>query len=302
MKSAQARHPPGRATWPQSPARLTATFWGIRGSYPVSHSDFARFGGNTACVEIRQGDRLFIVDAGSGIIDLGSKIAREGVKSVDILLSHLHHDHILGLGFFEPLFLSDTRVTLYCGNLHGESAEHALGVFFQPPLFPIPINEFAADLRYVGFKAGETLHFEDGASVRTCPLNHPGGACGYRFDHEGRSVCYISDMEHTQDGPSSDLVRFTQGADLAIYDGMFTPDEYDRYRGWGHSTWAAGISLCRTAGARALALFHHHPRRTDAELQAIEEEIARALPGSFCAREQHSAAYSTESPVTMIGS
>jgi phosphoribosyl 1,2-cyclic phosphodiesterase len=302
MRSAPARRRVGRATWLQEPSHLTTTFWGTRGSYPVSHTDFARFGGNTACVEVRLDDRLFIVDAGSGIIDLGSKVAREGVRSVDILLSHLHHDHILGLGFFEPLFLSGTRVTLYCGNLQGHSAEDPLGVFFRPPLFPIPINELAADLRYVGFEAGETLTFEDGISVRTCPLNHPGGACGYRFDHDGRSVCYLSDMEHTDDGPPAELVRFVADADLAIYDGMFTQDEYDRYRGWGHSTWNAGVALCRQAGARSLALFHHHPRRTDAELEAIEHELARALPGSFCAREQHSAAYSTESPVKMIRS
>lgn len=215
---------------------IGAHFWGTRGSYAVSDRHFTRYGGNTACVEVRLGERLFIIDAGSGIIDLGSEIAREGVTRIDILLSHLHHDHILGLGFFEPLFKQGTTVTLHCGNLEGDSGREVLSTLFRPPLFPIPLSELAADLRFVGFRAGETLSFPDGTTVRTCPLNHPGGACGYRFDHQGHSLCYLSDMEHTEGGPPTELLDFVGGADLVIYDGMFTADEYERYRGWGHST------------------------------------------------------------------
>jgi phosphoribosyl 1,2-cyclic phosphodiesterase len=296
------RHRSGRSAWLRKPSHLTAQFWGTRGSYPVSDRRVARYGGNTACVEVRLGERLFIIDAGSGIVDLGTKVAQEGITSVDILLSHLHHDHILGLGFFEPLFKAGTRVTIHCGHLGGQSAEEPLNLFFKPPLFPIPIQEIAADLRHVGFTAGETLLFEDGISIRTCPLNHPGGACGYRFDHEDRSLCYLSDMEHTADGPPPGLVSFVRDSDLVIYDGMFTEAEYDRFRGWGHSTWNAGIQLCQEADARALALFHHHPRRTDVELDEIERKMKRILPGSFCAREQHAAAYSTESHVGMMES
>lgn len=302
MKSAGKRQMADRPAWLRKPSPLKVQFWGTRGSYPVSDRRVARYGGNTACVEVRLGRRLVIIDAGTGLIDLGAMVAQEGVTSVDILLSHLHHDHILGLGFFEPLFKAGVRVTLYCGHLDGQTAEEALGVFFRPPLFPIPIQEIAADLRHVGFRAGETLDLGDGLAVRTCPLNHPGGACGYRFDHGGSSLCYLSDMEHTADGPTPQLVSFVRDADLVIYDGMFTEDEYDRHRGWGHSTWNAGLRLCHEAGAQALALFHHHPRRTDAELDEIEREIAAVLPGSFCAREQHAAAYSTESHVGMIGS
>lgn len=300
MKSAGMRQRSGRATWLRKPSHLTARFWGTRGSYPVSDRRMARYGGNTACVEIRLGDRLFIIDAGSGIVDLGTKVAREGITSVDILLSHLHHDHILGLGFFEPLFRAGTTVTLHCGHLGGQSAEEALGLFFQPPLFPIQIQDIAADLRHVGFKAGETLRFEDGISVHTTPLNHPGGACGYRFDYEDRSLCYLSDMEHDGDTPSAGLVSFIRDADLVIYDGMFTEAEYESHRGWGHSTWNAGLRLCQEGDAQALALFHHHPRRTDAEIDQIEREMKAILPGSFCAREQHAAQYSTESPIVMI--
>lgn len=175
-------------------------------------------------------------------------------------------------------------------------------MFFQPPLFPIPIQAIAGDLRHVGFRAGDTLSFEDGTTVRTCPLNHPGGATGYRFDHAGHSLCYLSDMEHTADGPTAQLLSFVRDADLVVYDGMFTEIEYDQHRGWGHSTWTAGVRLCREAGARALGLFHHHPRRTDAELDEIERQLRAELPGSFCAREQRTAAYSTKSHVGMMGS
>ena len=95
-------------------------------------------------------------------------------------------------------------------------------------------------------------------------------------------------------------MNFVSGADLVIYDGMFTEEEYDHYRGWGHSTWNAGVALCREAGAKSLALFHHHPRRTDVDLDLIEAELALALPGSFCAREQHSTTYATDAHVGMI--
>lgn len=262
---------------------ITVRFWGVRGSYPVPDPRFLRYGGNTSCVEVRIGGRLFVLDAGSGLIGLGQMLDHTG--PIDLLLSHLHHDHVTGLAFFEPLFKPETRLRVHCGNLGGESAREALDRMFAEPLFPLKLDQLSGGIEHVGFEAGETLTFEDGIEVRTCPLVHPGGATGYRFDHGGRSLCYVSDVEHGDNGPSPSLVAFVQGADLVIYDTTYTAQEYHRHRGWGHSTWEAGVALCKAAGARSLAAFHHHPFRDDAALDAIDAELAAALPGSFAARE-----------------
>jgi phosphoribosyl 1,2-cyclic phosphodiesterase len=208
-------------------------------------------------------------------------------KQIDLLFSHLHLDHIVGLPFFKPVMYGrDVTVRTWCGNLDGESAQASLDRVFAPPLFPLKLDQFPGYFEHHGFRAGETLRFEDGLSVRTCPLNHPSGATGYRFDHAGRAICYVSDIEHDDsDWPPRNLLDFVAGADLVIYDGMFAENEYDRCRGWGHSTWEKGVELCNAGGAKAMALFHLHPLHDDARLRQTETELKAVLPGSFVARQ-----------------
>ncbi len=270
-----------------SVGNLTVRFWGARGSFPATGTEFARFGGNTSCVEIRLGDRMFIVDAGSGFIKAGDALMGNVPSRIDILFSHLHHDHVSGFPFFAPALAGHCGIRTYCGNLGGESAQNALDAMFSPPLFPVTLAAFPTRFEHFGFKAGETLRFGD-AEIATCPLFHPGGATGYRFDHGGRRVCYISDIEHTDPWPASHLVRFCKGADLVIYDSMYTTAEYAMFKGWGHSTWNAGLALCKAAGVSRMAAFHHYPLHNDNDLDAIEAEIAAASPGSFVAREGQS--------------
>lgn len=271
----------------ESPDELQIRFWGTRGSTCASGPQFVEFGGHTPCVEIRCGERLFIVDAGTGISALGLELGPSAPKAVDILFSHLHLDHIGGLPFFKPALLSQERVIrTYCGTLDGESAMAALERLFSPPLFPIRLGQLPARFEHVGFKSGETLTFDDGARVETHSLNHPGGATGYRFSHRGRSVCYISDVEHSEPWPDPDLARFVRNADLMIFDGMFSEMEYPSCRGWGHSTWEKGVELARMAGVKALAIFHLYPGHDDAFLKAAEAELKAAMPTAFIARER----------------
>ena len=266
---------------------LSIHFWGTRGSLPVPGPTTLMFGGNTCCVEIRLGSRLFLVDAGSGFEAAGRAISAMGPEAgrVDLLLSHLHHDHVAGLPFFSPILRDQGQLRIFCGNQNGASAKAALDHMFAPPLFPVTLDLLPGRIEHVGFRAGETLSCEDGIAVATCPLRHPGGATAYRFDHAGRRVCYVSDMEHLDTGPDPEVVALCRDADLVIYDAMFTEAELSRCRGWGHSTWNAGVSLCRAAGARALAAYHHHKGHDDDALTTIEAELAEALPGSFVARE-----------------
>ncbi len=275
-----------RSNKPDEPdAALTVRFWGTRGSIPVPGAGTVVYGGNTCCVEVRVGKRLFIVDAGSGFEPCGKALVGRVPERVDLLLSHLHHDHILGLPFFGPGLLGQCALRIHCGNLGGDSAEKAFDACFAPPLFPIRLGDLPPPIDHVGFRAGETLVFDDGVSVATCPLRHPGGATGFRFDNGGRSVCYVSDIEHGEMGPDPDVVRFCTGADLVIYDAMFTEEQFSRCVGWGHSTWQAGVALCRAAGARALAAYHHHKHHSDADLDRIHADLGAAFPGSFVARE-----------------
>lgn len=266
---------------------LQVRFWGTRGSTPVSGPEFREFGGHTPCVEIRCGDRLVIIDAGTGISALGSALGTTLPDQVDILLSHLHLDHVAGLPFFKPAVLAGSRVIrTYCGILEGESAEEPLTRLFSPPIFPITLDQLPARFEHHGFKSGEPLVLPDGLTVATHPLNHPGGATGFRLEHRGRSVCYISDIEHTEPWPDPALADFVRSSDLVIYDGMFSEAEYPRCRGWGHSTREKGVDLCRAAGAKALAVFHLYPGHDDAALKAAEAEMQRVMPTAFMARDR----------------
>jgi phosphoribosyl 1,2-cyclic phosphodiesterase len=268
---------------------LRIRFWGTRGSTCASGPQFVEFGGHTACVEIRCGERLFIVDAGTGIAALGAELGPTAPETIDILFSHLHLDHVGGLPFFKPALLSRTRVIrTYCGNLDGDSAMAPLERLFSPPLFPVRLGQLPAQFEHTGFRAGETLTFEDGAIVQTHSLNHPGGATGYRFSHGGRSVCYISDLEHSEPWPDPDLMAFVRNTDLMIYDGMFSENEYPNCRGWGHSTWHKGVELAQAAGVKALAIFHLYPGHDDASIKAAEAEMQVLMPTAFVARERQS--------------
>lgn len=270
---------------------LTVRFWGVRGSVSVSGRRFMEFGGHTPCVEVRCGSRLFIVDAGTGLAALGEALGEAAPAEADLLLSHLHLDHIGGLPFFKPLHRRGHTLRIHCGNLGGASAEAALDRVFSPPTFPIRLGELPGQVEHVGFRAGETLAFPDGTVVETLLMPHPGGSTGYRFSHRGRSVCYISDIEHTDPWPGDEIVAFVRGADLAIYDGMFTEAEYPACRGWGHSTWEKGVALARAAGLGALAVFHLHPAHDDAALARIEADLRAAMPEAFLAREGASLAF-----------
>ncbi|MBM6593843.1 MBL fold metallo-hydrolase [Microvirga pudoricolor] len=268
---------------------LQICFWGTRGSTPVSGAAFCEFGGHTPCVEVRCGERLFIVDAGTGLSSLGEAWGDELPDNVDILLSHLHLDHVGGFPFFKPAVLNKDRVIhTWCGHLNGASAEEGLDRLFSPPIFPINLERLPARFRHHGFKAGETLTFRDGTTVETHLLNHPGGATGFRFRHGGRSVCYISDIEHTTPWPDPALVAFVRGADLIIFDGMFTEREYSHCQGWGHSTWQKGVELCQGADVGALAIFHLYPGHNDAYLRKLEAEMQAVMPTAFVARERQS--------------
>ena len=274
---------------------LVLRFWGVRGSTPVSGPEYVEFGGNTPCLEIRLGERMFVIDAGSGIGAFGRAYQGSLPQDIDILFSHLHTDHTAGLPFFKPAVFDETRtINTYCGNLDGQDAGEAIDRMFSPPLFPITLDKLLCKLKHHGFKAGETLRFPGGIRIDTILLNHPQGSVGYRFEHAGKRLCVISDIEHTDPWPDPELARFVEGADLMVYDGMFTEGEYCRCAGWGHSTWQKGVELAKAAGVKALAIIHLHPAHTDAQLRQVEADMQAVMPTAFIARERQTIAVGVE--------
>ena len=259
-------------------------FWGVRGSIACSGPRTVRYGGNTSCIEVRCGERLLIFDGGTGLRYLGHTL--KGAVDADLYLTHTHFDHVCGLPFFKPFFDPKNRWRLWAGHLaEGMTLRRVLGEFMMSPLFPVPPQVFRARMEYREFKAGETLNAGSDVAVRTATLNHPDGATGYRIEYGGRSLCYLTDTEHVPGAPDRNILELIAGADLVIYDSMYTDVEYNTYVGWGHSTWQEGVRLCRAAGAKRLAVFHHDPEHDDDLLDGIAREVEKELPGSFVARD-----------------
>lgn len=266
------------------------TCWGVRGSLPVPGPCTALYGGNTTCFEVEvpiaeSGEaRRFIVDAGSGLHGLGRSRDWSGVRRVDLLLTHLHHDHLIGLPFFHAMFTPGLELHVWCGHLGGATARAGLRRMFSPPLFPVELDVFPATLRFHGFRAGETLSIE-GAPVRTALLDHPSGSTGYRFDGAGGSLAIVTDIEHKAGGPDRDVVALCRGADTLLYDSMLEEADYGRCKGWGHSTVAAGVALAKAAGVRRLVGCHHAPEHDDAAMADRERRLQAAWPEALMARE-----------------
>jgi phosphoribosyl 1,2-cyclic phosphodiesterase len=267
--------------------QFTVRFWGVRGSIACSGPRTARYGGNTSSLEVRCGGRLLMFDGGTGIRYLGNQLVTEAPIDADLYLTHTHFDHVCGLPFFKPFFQAQNTFRLWAGHLaENMTLREVLCEFMMSPLFPVPPEVFRADISYRDFRAGETLAPAPGIAVRSTPLNHPDNATAYRVEYDGRSLCYLTDTEHVPGAPDRNVLALIEGADLVIYDCMYTDEEYGRaYAGWGHSTWQEAVRLCRAAGAKRLAVFHHDPEHDDEMLDGIAREVAQAMPGSIVAHE-----------------
>ncbi|WP_189049647.1 MBL fold metallo-hydrolase [Aliidongia dinghuensis] len=276
-------------TGPKASAQgpFTCTFWGVRGSISAPGPATVRYGGNTPCLEVVCGKQRLILDAGSGIRPLGHSLEPiSGPLEFSIFLTHTHLDHIVGLPFFTPAFSAENRLKIYAGHLAPErTVEDVLNTMMADPLFPIPVDALHSNKTFIDFRAGDTLQPCPGVQVKTAPLNHPNRATGYRVEYGGRALCYITDTEHFPGRLDDNILGLIAGADYVIYDAMFTDTEYPEKVGWGHSTWQEGIKLMEASGAKTLVLFHHAPRRTDDQLDAIGAAAAARRPGTLVARE-----------------
>jgi phosphoribosyl 1,2-cyclic phosphodiesterase len=263
---------------------MEITFWGVRGSIPVSGGRYQKVGGNTSCVSVLvNNENLVVFDAGSGIYELGRSLATTTYKDINLVLTHLHLDHILGLPFFSPVWDSHSKINLYSAH---NDLEHFLETqLFRNPIFPVDLKHVAGRFIFHQISVGKPLLLSSNAVLNSHKLHHPGGAVGYRLEEGDKSICYITDTEHEPGVLDEGLIEFIKGTNLFIYDSAYTEEEYERKRGWGHSTHIHAAELARAAGVQQLALFHHDPAHDDHIVAQIEAEAQKIFPATFAARE-----------------
>ncbi len=261
-------------------------FWGVRGSIACPSPQYVHYGGNTSCLEVIAGDQHLILDAGTGIRALGHKFLSEDIRDACLLLTHTHWDHINGFPFFAPGFRQNHTFKIMAGHLGPQGSIHeVLAGQMMQPTFPVPLETMQANLVFEDFSAGDEFLVHSGLRIKTAPLNHPNGATGYRIEHAGKALCYVTDTEHVIDKPDQNVLGLIQGADLVIYDSTYTDEEFPSKLGWGHSTWQEAVRLCRVAEVKQLAIFHHDPDHEDAFMGRVEQEARAVWSGAMVARE-----------------
>ena len=257
---------------------LTLKFWGTRGSIPSPGPSTVRYGGNTPCVELRPSDgRLIILDAGTGIRELGRVLTENGNGAPltgDIFLTHAHWDHIQGIPFFAPLFKKGNHFTIWGSRSLQTSIDRVVRDQMSPVVFPVTFEELESriDFQYLSDERFDA----EGYQVQAMAVRHPGGALAYRFtdgNAGGPALVYVSDNELNpqakyEDAPDwrASFVNFARGASVLVHDTMYTCGEYESFVGWGHSTYEDAVELALEARVERLILFHHRPERTDDEV------------------------------------
>ncbi len=279
---------------------LYVKFWGTRGSLPTPASWTRIHGGNTACVEIRTEDAIFICDAGSGIRELGKDIIQRtnAPSKIHLFLSHTHWDHIQGFPFFPPAYFEDSTIYVYGVGENDDENYKLLSGQMDSRYFPVVFSDLGAHVAPASLDpAGTEI---DGVRISSFELNHPGGCHAFRFEHKGIKIIYASDQEivptendvfpdSNNEGPTRELppelVENCKDADLLIMDSQYNDEQYNTKRGWGHTSAFTATDLGVVAKARQLALFHHDPSRDDEAVAELERLARERLPQSFAARE-----------------
>jgi phosphoribosyl 1,2-cyclic phosphodiesterase len=275
-------------------------FWGVRGSYAAPHKSHLGVGGNTSCVEIRSGDSLLVCDGGTGIISLGEKMSRDSeLSEMMVIFTHYHWDHICGLPFFQPAFSPDWKIKFFGPGDSAADIEQRLSDQMKAPYFPVETETWMADIEYLEPNTQGMSHGPIDISYHN--VHHPGLTYGYRMQLGGTSVVYVSDNEvhflktsiakriHEFDEDEHELldrmvseqrsseVSAIEGADILIHDAQYTPFDYDKKRGWGHSCYVDTVNLAIDAGVQCLYLYHHDPTYNDDRVEAIHRDSLQII-------------------------
>jgi phosphoribosyl 1,2-cyclic phosphodiesterase len=265
---------------------MRVTLFGTRGSVPAPGPDTAHFGGNTPSVEVRGEDgTVLVLDAGTGIRRLGTQLPPD-VTRVDILLTHLHMDHIQGLGFFGPLYRPDVEAHIWGPASSTMPLEVRLSRYLSPPLFPVHLR----DLPNIACHEVAQSSFTIGPfRIETALVCHPNPTVGYRIEEGGRIMAYLPDHEPALCVGDGNWLEpewtsgydLAAGADLLIHDAQFTDKEYEGCVGWGHSAYRHAFEFARRVGAKEVVLFHHDPAHDDNTIEHLLDEAVRLFKPMF---------------------
>lgn len=258
---------------------MRARIWGCRGSLAVAGPETVRYGGNTSCVEVRLDDgTLVVLDAGTGIRKLGLRVAEEEIRTVHLLLTHLHIDHLEGIGFFSPIWSEDVDLHIWGPPSPTRPLRDRVATLMSPPLFPVHVGDVPSQPTW--HDVSDEIFEIGSARIRAQLVAHRGPTLGYRIEENGRAFTYIPDHEP---GRGVDLRRsstdwisgfeLAQGADVLLHDAQYFDDEYPNFAGWGHSAIGDTIDFATVAKVKQLVLFHHEPDHDDDALDAL---LARA--------------------------
>jgi phosphoribosyl 1,2-cyclic phosphodiesterase len=255
--------------------------WGCRGSLPTPSEKTIRYGGNTTCLEIRLNDNtLIIIDAGSGIRNLGKKLLEEqNLTEMYLFLTHAHWDHLIGFPFFAPGYLSKYKIHVCGGECAQKSLEQYLRRQMEAPYFPVPFDAMNAEF---DFTSGNPDGIYIGsAEIIPIPLSHPNGGRGFKIIEEGRTFVFLTDNEldfkHESGMTQDEYISFSKGANLLIHDAQYTEEEYRSTKGWGHTTFSSATELSIKADVKRFGLFHHDPEHTDDDMDEFVASCQRKI-------------------------
>ncbi|GAB4360606.1 MAG: MBL fold metallo-hydrolase [Cyanophyceae cyanobacterium] len=273
-----------------SSTEFSVRFWGVRGSIPAPGKSTIRYGGNTSCIEMHVGGRRLIFDGGTGLRMMSNALPPGEPFEGYMFFTHYHWDHIQGVPFFKPLFREDATIAVFGAKTNtGEEIEHHFSHRILHNNSPIPLSRLKANLTFENLTPGDKFTIAGDIHIETGQLNHPNGAMGYRVTWNGKTIVYATDTEHLPDRLDEQVVNLARGADVLIYDAMYTDEEYHSPQsskvGWGHSTWQEGLKVAKAAGVKHFAVFHHEPNHSDDFLDDLEVQVKAADEHAFLAKE-----------------
>lgn len=291
--------------------RFKIKFRGVRGSYPVADSNYLKYGGNTSCVEVLAGTHRIILDAGTGLINLGNELMTEYINSgttiteripvkTVLLISHIHQDHIIGIPFFKPMHCASTKINLYGGVAQGECLKTELAKLLFTKTFPLDLGDIAAELNTVDLNETNyiILHKNEPPVVtNVCSFYsdvrqeddvviscyksfaHPqNGVFVYKISYKGKSLVYATDKE-SYSGGDKKLIKFARNCNFLIHDAQYTTEDYlslyTPKQGYGHSTYDMALDAQKQTGAEKLAFFHYDPSYDDKKLDELASVYER---------------------------
>lgn len=275
---------------------MLVKFYGTRGSVPVCNSEFQEFGGNTTCLQVRdeESKNIAIIDAGTGIRNLGKDFLESGHKQAEIFIAftHFHWDHIQGFPFFAPAFNKEQQINILALGWRKQITclKDIFRTQMQKEFFPVQLEKMGAKFKFMLLEETKKV-FKTQAKkpkpviVKTNKHRHPGGAYGYRIELNGKSLVFCTDVEYGK-RIDPNVVRFAMNADILIHDAQFTDEELKKRKGWGHSSFTQAIEVAEHANVKLLALTHHDPDHDDTFLRKMEKKCQQQFRNCFLAREK----------------